>query len=79
MAELKKIPHIKEVRGIGLMIGIEFENDIAELRKKLLFEKKIFTGVSGAKTIRLLPPLNLRKENAQFFIEKLKEALTEIS
>ncbi len=79
MTELKKIPQIKDVRGIGLMIGIEFENDIAELRKKLLFEKKIFTGVSGAKTIRLLPPLNLRKENAQFFIEKLKEALTENS
>lgn len=77
ITELLKIPQIKEVRGIGLMIGIEFENEISEIRKKLLFEKKIFTGVSGTNTIRLLPPLNLRKENAQFFIEKLKEVIQE--
>jgi acetylornithine aminotransferase len=79
ITELLKIPQIKEVRGIGLMIGIEFENEISEIRKKLLFEKKIFTGVSGTNTIRLLPPLNLRKENAQFFIEKLKEVIQENS
>ncbi len=79
ISELKKIPQIKEVRGRGLMIGIEFENEISELRKKLLFEKKIFTGVSGTNTIRILPPLNLRKENASLFIEKLKESITELS
>lgn len=79
MDELRKIEAIKEVRGVGLMIGVEFDFEIAELRKKLLFEKKIFTGVSGKHIIRLLPPLNLKKENVTFFIEKLKEALNEIA
>jgi acetylornithine/N-succinyldiaminopimelate aminotransferase len=72
---LKKIPQIKEVRGVGLMIGIEFENDVKELRRHLLFEKHIFTGVSGTKTIRLLPPLCLTKSDADLFIKKLKELL----
>ena len=47
MTELKKIPAIKEVRGKGLMIGIEFEQPIKEIRTKLLFEEHVFTGVSG--------------------------------
>jgi acetylornithine/N-succinyldiaminopimelate aminotransferase len=77
--ELKKIEAIKEVRGIGLMIGIEFEEEVAPIRKKLLYEKKIFTGVSGNHTIRLLPPLSLKKSDVQHFIEKLKETLDELS
>jgi len=79
LTELSKIGQIKQVRGLGLMIGIEFENDVNDLRKKLLFEKKIFTGVSGSKIIRLLPPLSLKKENALFFLEKLKESLIELA
>jgi acetylornithine/N-succinyldiaminopimelate aminotransferase len=79
MSELAKIPEIKEVRGLGLMIGVEFETDVAELRKKLLYDKKIFTGVSGTHIIRLLPPLNLRKENVVHFIEKLKESIAELA
>ncbi len=78
MEELSKIKGIKEIRGIGLMIGIEFEQEVAPIRKKLLFDKKIFTGVSGAHIIRLLPPLNLKKENASLFIEKFKEVLSEL-
>lgn len=77
--ELTKFEQIKAVRGIGLMIGIEFEQEVADIRKKLLFEKKIFTGVSGKNIIRLLPPLNLKKEHATFFIEKLKEVLGEMN
>ena len=77
--ELTKFEQIKEVRGIGLMIGIEFEQEVADIRKKLLFEKKIFTGVSGKNIIRLLPPLNLKKEHASFFLEKLKEVLVEMN
>ena len=46
----------KEIRGRGLMIGIEFEESIKEVRSKLLFEEKVFTGVAGTHTIRLLPP-----------------------
>lgn len=50
--ELHKLPGIKEIRGRGLMIGIEFEESIKEVRSKLLFEEKVFTGVAGTNTIR---------------------------
>ena len=75
LEELRKLPQIKEVRGLGLMIGIEFEEPVKELRTKLLFEKKIFTGVSGTNTIRLLPPLCLSKSDANFFLEQFKALL----
>ncbi len=73
--ELKKIPQIKEVRGMGLMIGLEFEGPIKEIRSKLLFEQKIFTGVTGTTIIRLLPPLCLSTEDAKEFIKKFKVVL----
>lgn len=75
MDELKKIPQIKQVRGLGLMIGLEFEQPVKEIRNKLLFDKKIFTGVSGSNIIRLLPPLCLTKVDADFFISGLKELI----
>ena len=75
MAELKKIPAIKEVRGKGLMIGIEFEEPIKEIRTKLLFEEHVFTGVSGTNVIRLLPPLSLSMEQAQEFIARLHKVI----
>ena len=75
MAELKKIPTIKEVRGKGLMIGIEFEQPIKEIRTKLLFEQHVFTGVSGTNVIRLLPPLTLTMEQATLFMERLHKVL----
>ena len=73
--ELKKIPEIKDVRGSGLIIGIEFAQPINEIRSKLLFEKKIFTGVTGTHTIRLLPPLCLSKSDANLFLSRLKEVI----
>jgi len=73
--ELKKIPQIKEVRGLGLMIGIEFEQPIKEIRSRLLFEKKIFTGASGTNIIRLLPPLCLSKTDADSFLVSFKEII----
>ena len=78
MEELKKVDGIKEVRGLGLMIGIEFETPIKDIRRKLLFEKHIFTGVSGTNVIRLLPPLTLTMEQASYFLEKFKETLSEL-
>ena len=73
IAELSKITAIKEVRGRGLMIGIEMDGPVAELRKKLLFEYKIFTGsATNANTIRLLPALNITKEQIDYFLEKFK-------
>lgn len=73
--ELKKFPKIKEVRGEGLMIGMEFETPIKELRTKLLKEQKVFTGVSGTNVIRLLPPLCLSMEEATVFLNRLKKIL----
>jgi acetylornithine aminotransferase len=69
LSELRKMPFVKEVRGNGLMIGIEMEEPIKEIRRKLLFEKRIFTGVSGQNVIRLLPPLCIGKEQADEFLE----------
>ena len=66
---------IKEVRGRGLMIGVEFSGPIAELRRKLLFDKHIFTGVSGKNMIRLLAPLTLTKDDVDIFIKALEEVL----
>lgn len=75
MEELKKIPQIKEVRGKGLMIGMEFEEPIKEIRRRLLFEEHVFTGVSGTNVIRLLPPLTLTMEQAEEFIARFKRVL----
>ena len=77
MQQLKEIPEIKEVRGRGLMIGLEFDEPIKELRTKLLQEKGVFTGISGEKVMRLLPPLCINKKDADLFLEKLKEAIKE--
>jgi len=67
--ELSVFTTIKEVRGKGLMIGLEFDEPIVALRKKLLFEEKIFTGVTGTHVIRILPPLTLTKKEATRFLE----------
>lgn len=77
MNQLKDLPQIKEVRGRGLMIGLEFDTPIKDLRKKLLHEKKVFTGISGEKVLRLLPPLSITKNEADLFIKSLREAITE--
>ncbi|MDD2560641.1 MAG: aminotransferase class III-fold pyridoxal phosphate-dependent enzyme [Bacteroidales bacterium] len=73
--ECKTIPQIKVVRGLGLMIGLEFDKTIKDLRKSLLFEHGVFTGVSGSNVIRLLPPLSLSMEQAGLFMEKFRLAL----
>ena len=76
LCELRKMPAIKEVRGRGLMIGIEVaEGTGAEVRKRLLFEQHTFTGGAGASTVRLLPALSLSEEAADKFIERFKKVL----
>ncbi|MBQ8501307.1 MAG: aspartate aminotransferase family protein [Bacteroides sp.] len=75
LEELKKLPQIKEVRGEGLMIGMEFEQPIKELRLKLLKEQHVFTGVSGTNVIRLLPPLCLSMAEAEEFLKRFKQVL----
>jgi acetylornithine aminotransferase len=75
LRELKKFPGIKEIRGRGLMIGIEFEESAADIRRRLLFDEKIFTGASGTNVIRLLPPLSLTIEQAQVFLHSFAKVL----
>lgn len=76
LANIPASDKIKEVRGKGLMIGIEFNESVAPLRKELLFEKHIFTGVAGSTMIRLLAPLCIGTEDADTFIKALKEVLS---
>ncbi|HEV7381452.1 MAG TPA: aminotransferase class III-fold pyridoxal phosphate-dependent enzyme, partial [Dyadobacter sp.] len=72
---IKEIGGYKELRGRGLMIGIEYDFPVKDLRNKLLFEHKMFTGVAGANTIRLLPSLALGKEEADAFLSGLRLCL----
>jgi acetylornithine aminotransferase len=69
------IPGLKELRGRGLMIGIEFEGSAKEIRQRLLFEQHVFTGAAGTSTIRLLPPLCLKREDCDLFLERFRQAL----
>ncbi len=76
MEELRKIPEIEEVRGSGLMIGLQFGFAVKELRSKLLLEHHVFTGSSAdPNVLRLLPPLSITKEETDEFLQSLKEAL----
>lgn len=75
LEKLREIPGVKEVRGQGLMIGLEFDYPVKDLRRKLLFEQKVFTGASGTNVIRLLPPLVLTEALADEFVERLKKAM----
>jgi acetylornithine aminotransferase len=77
MEELSKIEGIKEVRGQGLMIGIEFDVPVKDIRNKLLVEQKVFTGASGSNIIRLLPPLSLTISDANLFLERFKKVLAD--
>lgn len=75
--ELKNIAQIKEVRGRGLMLGIELECQVKEVRAKLLFEHKLFVGSSSnPNTIRILPPLCISNSELDYFIKSLKNVLS---
>ncbi len=71
-----QLPHIVDVRGRGLMIGIELDQPYKEVRGRLLNEEHIFTGCSGTNVIRLLPPLCLTKEQADEFIAAITKVLS---
>lgn len=72
IAELKKIDKIIEVRGRGLMIGIDLPEEYSHVKKDLLFKHRIFTGEAKPNVIRLLPALNITKAHADQFLEALK-------
>ncbi len=76
-AQAVKIPQVKRVKGRGLMLGLEFDFEVAELRKRLIYEQHLFTG--GAKdkyVLRILPALNITKEHLDQFFNALKLELT---
>ena len=74
--ELSEIEGVKEIRGKGLMIGIEFDYPVKDLRNALLKKHKIFTGnATQANTLRLLPPLTIRQEEIDNFINSIKSVI----
>ncbi|WP_413998442.1 aspartate aminotransferase family protein [Flavobacterium sp. W1B] len=76
---IKQIPEIKNVKGKGLMLGVEFDFEVAALRKKMIIDKHIFTGSANNKNLlRILPPLTINKEAIDTFITALKESLAEL-
>lgn len=79
LAQLKTLaaetPSIVDVRGEGLMIGIEFSDSIKTLRTRLVKEQHVFTGAASTNILRLLPPLSLTKAEADDFLSRLKQVL----
>lgn len=75
--ELRKFEQIKEVRGRGLMIGIELPEELSHVRKDLLFKHHIFTGEAKPNVVRLLPALNLTKAYADRFLEAFTKVLNQ--
>jgi acetylornithine aminotransferase len=75
LSELTTIDGISEIRGRGLMLGINFMPQFAAIRNQLLFEYRIFTGGAKNNVMRLLPPLSVTKIELDRFIAALKEAI----
>ena len=72
----KDLPHLKSIKGRGLMLGLEFDFPVAELRKKLIYTHKIFTGsAKNINLIRILPPLTIQKEHIDLFFDALDQEL----
>lgn len=71
-------PLIKEIRGRGLMVGVELTVPVKEVREPLLFEERIFTGYSGLYTLRILPPLILSTKEVDIFVGSLKKVLDDV-
>lgn len=78
MEQLKAIPGLQNVRGRGLMIGFDLPEELKDLKKKLLFDYKVFTGEAKPNVIRLLPSLALSKKQVDEFLVSLTEAIDEL-
>jgi len=74
----KEIPQIKKIKGRGLMLGIEFDHEVGQMRKDLIYKHQIFTGgASNKNLIRILPPLTVKKEHFDAFFDALRQVLIE--
>jgi acetylornithine aminotransferase len=71
----RKLEGTGVIRGRGLMLGIEFPPEFADVRNRLLFESRIFTGGAKNNVMRLLPPLSVSKADIDIFITELKKKL----
>jgi acetylornithine/N-succinyldiaminopimelate aminotransferase len=72
----KGLPHLLKIKGRGLMLGLEFDFEVAALRKELIYNHKIFTGgSSNKKLIRILPPLTIKEKHFDTFFDALIIAL----
>lgn len=76
LEQLRDMAQLKQVRGRGLMIGVEIEGDASEMRRRLLFEQHTFTGGAGKHTVRLLPALCVTREDADLFLNRFKKILS---
>jgi len=78
LKQIQSVKQVKKVKGRGLMLGLEFDFEVAELRKKLIYQKHIFTGgANNKKLLRILPPLNITTTHIDLFINALKELLND--
>ena len=73
--ELKNMPGVKEVRGKGLMIGVDVKISQEEVRKRLISEHRIMTGYSGNYTLRLLPPLIITRKEVDEFLKAFRQTM----
>jgi acetylornithine/N-succinyldiaminopimelate aminotransferase len=73
--ELSKFDKVREVRGRGLMIGIDLPEELASVRKDLLWGHKVFTGVASPNVVRLLPALNLTMQHADRFLSLFEKTI----
>jgi len=74
--QVQLLPGVKQVKGQGLMLGLEFDFEVGALRKKLIYDEKIFTGgAMNKKILRILPPLNVTKQDIDVFVNALKKLL----
>ena len=70
-----QLPHVQDVRGRGLMIGIELDIPYKDVRNRLVYQQHCFTGCSGTNVLRLLPPLCITQQDADLFLQKLETEL----
>lgn len=76
MERAQKIKHIKKVKGRGLMLGLEFDFNVSDLRKKLIYDYKIFTGSSNnPNLIRILPPMTVQNKHIDMFFDAIEKEL----
>jgi len=79
MEALARIPGIKNIRGRGLMIGFDAEGPLKDLRKHLLFDRKVFTGTAKPNVVRLLPSLAISRSELDGFLEILSEEVSRLN